>query len=419
MEQLGFKDGYVTDPDEMDKRLRKYDNRYEQPEQGGDYLGNIQNLLSQVQQVKSAGVDPAMMGQMAGARKADLTPQMAQALAQFSASAGSLGGETADAAPVGQFAQAMEQQRKEQAAQGEQQIQSARQAKLAGLQSKLAMAKALRGESKFAAEMGLKKAAQTAKADLEKAKETREGDKLKLEKRKQKFAEQQAKLPKPGRTRTIETVDEEGKPVTQLISETGEVIQTYARKDPKADKYRKKSYDERLLDLGAEQVKRFDSSAMGLSAVDNMFKALQAGDFTVAGLGDNRYTMALRMFEEALGRMQSGGAINAEERESFKAMAPTVTDVRSGIAEEKIHMLMVEMASRVKNMGFDPDEVLRRRGELEQKYAEKYLPSRKGVPLMDTAYAAPKKDEYQVGEVREAKGKSWEYQGNGIWSEVD
>lgn len=420
MPQLGFTDGYTTDPEEMDKRLKGFDERYQQPEQS--YLGRIQDLLGQAKQLKSSGADPALMGQMAGAQKADIAPQMAQALAQLSASAGSLGGETADATPVGQFAQSIEQQRREQAALGGQQIESAREARLADIQNKLAMAKAMRGEQKYAQEFGLKQKEAEERSEREKARAELAKKEFGL-KEKEAETKRLAAQQKPVKTRTIETVDAEGKPVTQLIDDTGAVIQTYARKDPKLEKYRQKSYDERLLDLGAEQVKRFDSSAMGLSAVDNMFKALQSGDFTVSAIGDNRYTMALRMFEEALGRMQSGGAINAEERESFKAMAPTPTDIRSGIAEEKIHMLMVEMASRVKNMGFDPDEVLRRRGELEQKYAEKYLPSRKqGSFMTETAYAAPPKEpkeEYTVGEIREAQGKKWKYQGNNLWQEVD
>lgn len=116
--------------------------------------------------------------------------------------------------------------------------------------------------------------------------------------------------------------------------------------------------------LNAEERKRLDSASMGLAAVKGMGTALGSGSNTFSLIGDNPYTVARTKFEEALGRMQSGGAINKDEEARFRSMAPTVMDSPE-IQKQKLEELYVEMALRVKSLGQDPDEVLARRDSIQ------------------------------------------------------
>jgi hypothetical protein len=117
------------------------------------------------------------------------------------------------------------------------------------------------------------------------------------------------------------------------------------------------SFDQRLSGLNAEERKRLDSASMGLQAIGDMSVALESGSNTFSVVGDNEFTMARRNFEEALGRMQSGGAINSEEAARFAKMAPTWQD-SAEIQTKKLQNLQAEMSLRVKNLGFDPNEIM-------------------------------------------------------------
>lgn len=180
-----------------------------------------------------------------------------------------------------------------------------------------------------------------------------------------------------------------------------------------ADKATPKDYDQQLANLSGEQLKRFDSSAMGLQAVVDMQKALKSGSNTFSLIGDNPYTMSLSKFEEALGRMQSGGAITSDEVAKFKNMAPSVTD-STEIQRAKMQDLITELASRVQNLGFNPEEVLARRRATGEKYKKYDLTE---PTASDAAFAS--QPQFKIGEVKEAKGKSWRYIGNDIWEEVE
>lgn len=125
------------------------------------------------------------------------------------------------------------------------------------------------------------------------------------------------------------------------------------------------TYEQRLASLNAEERKRLDSASMGLNAVQDMQKSMAKGDWTFSPVGDNSYTIARREFEEALGRMQSGGAISRDEENRFKSMAPTPLDSES-VQKEKLERLQVEMASRVTNLGFSPAEVMERRASIAE-----------------------------------------------------
>lgn len=141
-----------------------------------------------------------------------------------------------------------------------------------------------------------------------------------------------------------------------------------------------KTYEDKVAGLKAEGKKRFDSAAMGIESVKDMQKALAKDVNTFEIIGENEFTLAAAKWEEALGRMQSGGAINAEEAERFRNMVPTWRDDKK-TQQLKLKKAYAEMGARLKTLGFTPDEVLAERGKLPQLKQET-------KPEEGTAYAA-------------------------------
>jgi len=117
-----------------------------------------------------------------------------------------------------------------------------------------------------------------------------------------------------------------------------------------------KTLEGRKAKLSAETKGRFDNARMALGAVQAMDDSLAAGDNTFSLVGDNDYTMSRAQFEEALGRMQSGGAITKDEEIKFKKMAPGATDSQE-IQRKKLARLQSEMAQRLETLGFKPEEI--------------------------------------------------------------
>lgn len=113
--------------------------------------------------------------------------------------------------------------------------------------------------------------------------------------------------------------------------------------------------NKRLAKLPTESRQRLDNSRMGLQAVIGMGKALEGGQNTFSLVGDNDFTQQRALFEEALGRMQSGGAIGKGEEARFKAMAPKLTDTPE-MRQKKITELQQEMITRMQTLGFKPEE---------------------------------------------------------------
>jgi hypothetical protein len=162
--------------------------------------------------------------------------------------------------------------------------------------------------------------------------------------------------PKDRKTRAVTYKDANGNEVTEIVE------------DIPGAKYGGTptggaSFQAKVKALKATELQRFDSASMGLAAVKGMTDAYNKGDNTFSLIGDNSFTMASRDFEEALGRMQSGGAIGKEEVARFRAMRPIATD-NVDIQKAKLAKLYQEMASRVSNLGFDPNEVLAERAKL-------------------------------------------------------
>lgn len=138
-------------------------------------------------------------------------------------------------------------------------------------------------------------------------------------------------------------------PQDQEVASLGKSI-----KEMQAEKLRKELYptaQEKLAGLSGTDKARYDSAKMGVDSVDKMVDALNKGDNTFSIIGDNDYTMNRRAFEEALGRMQSGGAISKDEENRFRAMAPTWTD-NVQIQQKKAANLQNEMRSRLATLGF-------------------------------------------------------------------
>ncbi len=132
--------------------------------------------------------------------------------------------------------------------------------------------------------------------------------------------------------------------------------------------------------LPASEQARMDNATMGLAAIEDMTKAHAAGDNTFSIIGDNDYTQARTRFEEAIGRMQSGGAINDDEAKRFRGMAPTSWD-SAPMQKKKLQDMANEMANRVRSMGLDPDQVMAARK------SHNYQLPQGGAP--GTAMAAP------------------------------
>jgi hypothetical protein len=119
--------------------------------------------------------------------------------------------------------------------------------------------------------------------------------------------------------------------------------------------------DQRIEALKTADRSKYEGAVMGRKAAEDMEAALAAGDKTISLIGDNHFTMAQRMWGEAIGRMQSGGVINNEEAANFRKMGPGPLDTDPKIVKDKIAAMKDEMDSRIKNLGFDPAEAMKRR----------------------------------------------------------
>lgn len=118
----------------------------------------------------------------------------------------------------------------------------------------------------------------------------------------------------------------------------------------------KNTLEGKLAKLNTGDRARFDNVLMVLKGIDDMGTALDNDTNTFSVVGDNEYTMARERAAEAFGRMQSGGAINNEEGKKFKGYLPSSTDSKE-IQRKKLIDQRNEMLSRLKTLGFTPDEV--------------------------------------------------------------
>lgn len=111
-----------------------------------------------------------------------------------------------------------------------------------------------------------------------------------------------------------------------------------------------------LTNLKTSEKGRFDNVRMGVVAIQDMSDALDAGSWTVSPVGDNDFTESQRRFAEALGRLQSQGAITGKEIEDFNKMGPRITD-SDAIQKRKLQNLKKEFTARMKTLGFSDEDV--------------------------------------------------------------
>jgi len=111
--------------------------------------------------------------------------------------------------------------------------------------------------------------------------------------------------------------------------------------------------ESKLASLNSSDKQRYDNVVMANDAINEMGSALNSNVPRYSPFGDNNYTAALSRFEEAVGRMQSGGAINKDEGERFRALARSALD-NPKMQRQKLDELKQIMRSRYKTLGFDP-----------------------------------------------------------------
>jgi hypothetical protein len=130
------------------------------------------------------------------------------------------------------------------------------------------------------------------------------------------------------------------------------IAEAQKRKREAEEQEFKKSPRGRLQNMSATDKQRFDNVVGSLEAITGMEKAYKQGDNTFSLIGDNDYTRSRSIFEEMLGRMQSGGQINAEERASFRKLAPTALD-STDQQIKKLNDMRRLMEQRYSTFGFD------------------------------------------------------------------
>lgn len=139
----------------------------------------------------------------------------------------------------------------------------------------------------------------------------------------------------------------------QMVKNKYDIEQAQYRQ---AEEARKKTPQGKIESLGASEKQRFDNITAGLQSVKDMRNALKAGENTFSLVGDNPYTQANTQFSEAIGRMQSGGAINDEEAKRFLQMAPTFKDSEE-MKAYKLNKIEEMLNNRAKTFGIKPEDL--------------------------------------------------------------
>lgn len=118
-----------------------------------------------------------------------------------------------------------------------------------------------------------------------------------------------------------------------------------------------KSTEGKIAKLSKEKQDSLYKAKEALQGVQGMAQALIGnGQNTFSMVGSNDFTRNSSMFEEALGRMQSGGAITSDEVKNFMKMRPTAAD-SSEQQKKKLIQLESMMQDRLKIMGFQPEDL--------------------------------------------------------------
>lgn len=137
-------------------------------------------------------------------------------------------------------------------------------------------------------------------------------------------------------------IDESDKSLKNELAQVKLDAANKAKEEPKA-----------LGKMSTTDKARYDNIKMASNAVNGMVTALNDGQSRYSLLGDNDFTRNLTLFSEAVGRMQSGGAINKDEEKRFVAMARRAFDDPEQ-TQKKMSELKALMDDRMTTLGQEP-----------------------------------------------------------------
>ncbi len=178
---------------------------------------------------------------------------------------------------------------------------------------------------------------------------------------KQAFDQEKFAADEKARNRQLDNEDLKTKAYVANLSKTGgESSLANQIKQLQLDELKRKnalvsSPEGRMQALPSSDKQRLDNARLAFQSVGEMTNALGKGDWTFSPVGDNDFTLARTKFEEALGRMQSGGAIQNDEAARFRKMAPTAMDSNE-MQLKKLTLLQNEFGQRLQTLGFKPED---------------------------------------------------------------
>lgn len=124
---------------------------------------------------------------------------------------------------------------------------------------------------------------------------------------------------------------------------------------------------QRLSKMGAEAQNKVGSMVSAVQALDKMKQAMAAGynpqyvdsntPFIGSMVSDNPFTENQRVLSEVVGRLQSGGAINADEGERFIAMGPRAGD-DAKTRQRKLQNQYEFIQNKLSSFGLKQDELV-------------------------------------------------------------
>lgn len=164
----------------------------------------------------------------------------------------------------------------------------------------------------------------------------------------------------------------------------------------------------KLEKMPATEKQRFDSLVTGARAVKAIEDAMAANPgrmerTSMMGFRETPYTVAATKWEEAIGRMQSGGAITRDEAQRFRSMLPGVKD-SPDIARVKMNQARQLIQDRTKTFGLDEKALAGlgvdagRSADAEQMMTGGLLQQKQKTPFESVASpGGPKLGEVQEG----------------------
>jgi hypothetical protein len=226
MPQHGFQNGVNLDPQVVDYVLKKKDPSY----QAQPRTGRAQQLLEELEAIRGRQASPEYQARMAASQQGGIDPGMVSAFAKLSAQAGTIGGKAADTGAVDDMANAVERQRQQRNALGQESQRASDRYQDTRLKNALAYDEAESDQAKMLADREYKDRDYKLKQDQlahQKASSWRSNSMKEKE-----LALREKEMGKSVYAEKVEGVDENGKPIVNLIDKHGKVINTLAGKTP-------------------------------------------------------------------------------------------------------------------------------------------------------------------------------------------